>query len=303
MADSFDQIWREVNLYSTAVPPQLVQNWVRDSFRDIIRHRLWSWAVRESDFAFPDVYTTGTVSVTNDDATVTGSGTTFTSAMVGRQIKIDNQIKTITSFTSTTSIEMESVWPEDSKSGASYSILLAYVTAPADFKGFLSVVDPGNNWRINTHLDIRDLDVWDAGRTSTGNPVAVADLRWNQTTGSIRPMYEVWPHVTAQTGALRYLYWIIHPDVSKTQALPYTITGDVVKSGALWRLSRWPGTIDSPNPMYNRQEAQLFRQEFTDRLNDLAREDKEIYPNDLWYTYTNLPYAPLDARYYQSHGG
>src|SRR6266576_2053302 len=51
-----------------------------------------------------DNYTTGTVTLTNASTVVTGSGTTFTAAMVGRFIKgnLDGRYYEIATFTSTT---------------------------------------------------------------------------------------------------------------------------------------------------------------------------------------------------------
>jgi len=74
-------------------------------------------------------YSTGTVAVTQNDATVTGTDTVFTSAMVGRYFcETDGTVPTgnwyrIASFASTTSIELESVFEETSLSGASYVIV------------------------------------------------------------------------------------------------------------------------------------------------------------------------------------
>lgn len=78
---------------------------------------------RHKDMSASD-YTTGTVTVTNDDATVAGSGTTFTAAMVGRFFKSDDdgfwyRIKT---FTSTTSIELENVFQGTTAAGESFTI-------------------------------------------------------------------------------------------------------------------------------------------------------------------------------------
>lgn len=72
---------------------------------------------------------TGTVSVTQDSITVTGVGTAFTSAMIGRWfceadsngLAVGNWYR-VTSYASTTSIELESVFEETSLSGSSYII-------------------------------------------------------------------------------------------------------------------------------------------------------------------------------------
>lgn len=69
-------------------------------------------------------YTTGTVTSVQNDATITGSGTTFTSAMVGRWFKADSDKDwyRITTYTSATSIELESVFEGSAVSGDTYII-------------------------------------------------------------------------------------------------------------------------------------------------------------------------------------
>lgn len=69
-------------------------------------------------------YTTGTITLTNGDATVTGSGTTFTAAMVGRWLQStdDKEWYRIASFTNTTSIELEHAFQGTTAAGASYKI-------------------------------------------------------------------------------------------------------------------------------------------------------------------------------------
>ena len=72
-------------------------------------------------------YTTGTVAVTNGSATVTGSGTTFTPAMVGRWLRVpapsgDNEWYKIIGYTSSTVITLFQTYNGTTVSGASYTI-------------------------------------------------------------------------------------------------------------------------------------------------------------------------------------
>ena len=69
-------------------------------------------------------YTTGTVSITQNDETVTGVGTTFTSAMIGRWFvgNSDGNWYRVASYSSATSIELESAFEGTSLSGDSYII-------------------------------------------------------------------------------------------------------------------------------------------------------------------------------------
>lgn len=95
-------------------------------------------------------YTTGTVDLTNGDATVTGSGTTFTSAMVGRKFKIgsNNGIYTVETYTSATSIELDRVWAGDTDTGLSYTIFQDTYSAPSDFWRLLQMVDCVTGYKI-----------------------------------------------------------------------------------------------------------------------------------------------------------
>ena len=75
-----------------------------------------------------DDFTTTTVTVTNGDATITHSGTSFTAAMVGRYFQTDDDRTwyRIASFTSTSSMELENVFEGASGSGQSYTIAEAF---------------------------------------------------------------------------------------------------------------------------------------------------------------------------------
>ncbi|MDI6808160.1 MAG: hypothetical protein QME66_04145 [Candidatus Eisenbacteria bacterium] len=75
-----------------------------------------------------DAYTTGTVLVTNGSATVTGTGTTFTAAMVGRYFKVNTEPTwyRIASFTSTTVVVLENVYEGATATGAAYTIAEAF---------------------------------------------------------------------------------------------------------------------------------------------------------------------------------
>lgn len=69
-----------------------------------------------------NTYTTGTVAVSNNSTTVTGSGTTWTSAMIGRSIIISGIWFVITNVSSTTSLTIEAPFDSPTVSGVNYVI-------------------------------------------------------------------------------------------------------------------------------------------------------------------------------------
>lgn len=69
-------------------------------------------------------YIVGTITATNGSTVITGVGTTFTSAMIGRYIKVnaDGNWYLIISFTSTTVIAIEQAYQGTTSAGAVYTI-------------------------------------------------------------------------------------------------------------------------------------------------------------------------------------
>lgn len=99
-----------------------------ESFLDLIYDELigsHDFDFLEEDFVFQTVakITTGTVSTTSGDATITASSAIFTAAMVGYVIRIDGDDHTyrIASFTDTTHVEVEGV-VEESLSSAGFDL-------------------------------------------------------------------------------------------------------------------------------------------------------------------------------------
>ena len=298
----FEDIWREVRLHSPSVPGELCQHWVRDRFHNVAYYRMWSWNMGMGQFNIPSFYNTGTVTLTADSMVVTGDATTvWDISMVGRQIKAKNFIFTITDVTAVNSLTIDRIWPQATIADAPYTILQAYLTVPNDFRMFYTVIDPRNNWRIWTNYTSRDINNYDPARMSTGNPCILAAVFWSsEDFATSRPMYELWPHQTVKSG-YPYVYYKAPPDFDETHDLPYNVHDHMLKKGALADLCKWPGTPEHPNPMFNLNLAMVYEKEWQAELDELERNDQEIYMTTLWYHHTDMPYAPLDARFYQTH--
>ena len=71
---------------------------------------------------FPADYVTGTISVTNGSAVITGSGTTITAAMVGRFLNVGKWFYEIASVINGTTFSLVNYYQEATGSGQSYTI-------------------------------------------------------------------------------------------------------------------------------------------------------------------------------------
>jgi hypothetical protein len=174
--DTYEKIWRRVLLQCPSAGEKRAKQWVSHAFREVAERREWSWKTRYGEFIIPAVYDTGTVSTTLNDATVTGSGTSFTQAMVGRQFRIgtNTPIYTIRQVDSATSLELDRVWGAASDADASYEIYQAFVTVPDDFASFIAVWDPYNNWRLHLNFSQDEINLRDVQRSSSGDAYVVA---------------------------------------------------------------------------------------------------------------------------------
>lgn len=282
MANTFNDIWRELSMYNTDIPPQLIQGWVKEAFTAVRDAKLWSWAVEEDQFETILAVSTGDLTVTNGSTAIVATTSPFVAGHVGLQVKIDGRVFTIASQSDANNAVLDRSWPADTGT-QSGTVLTAYVAAPSDFYGFISVIDTGSARRLWTNVSASRLDFVDPKRVSTGAPTVLADRKWRTTPSSAAtvPMYELWPHPTTLRG-MRLLYWKIHPDFSKSQALPYTIPDRIIKNYALSRMSMWPGDNKNPNRMHSRVSAKQFRDDFDEDLQTSIIQDDEIFDTDFW---------------------
>lgn len=96
-----------------------------------------------------DDYDTGTVTVAKGSTAVTGSGTSWTSDMVGRafSLKVTGGVYRISAVTDGTTMTLSEPWAGDARSGEGYIIAQDRYTLPSDYMDQLSVVLEGMNIR------------------------------------------------------------------------------------------------------------------------------------------------------------
>lgn len=192
--DTFQSIVGKVCLHCPAASPLLARDWVSDAFRQLAERRSWSWLLKRGQFIFPAVYNTGTVTVTLNSTTVTGSGVTWDNSFVGRQFRIGSStpIYTIASVTNSTTLELTEVWGSTTRSAVGYEIYLAYVTPPSDFHAFHTVWDPNYNWQLRLNYSQKELNLWDAQRSNSGQAYLLAAADYSRSSlGTVSSVTQV----------------------------------------------------------------------------------------------------------------
>lgn len=116
-------------------------------------------------------YTTGTASITAGSTAVTGSGTTWTAAMVGRKVRFgsDTAWYRIATFVSTTSITLENVYQGTTATAATYDIYKDEYKLPADMDIY-KVMRQIENGRALIDLENTAFDFVLPVPTASGDP-------------------------------------------------------------------------------------------------------------------------------------
>lgn len=186
MPDTVDKVAHQLLLHNSLAGRPLALLWAANALSKLTDAAEWSWRTRYGEFVLPDVYVTGTVTIASTDPTLlVGVGTTWTPEMVGRQFRVGTSFGyDLVEWIDATHMRIAMPWGDQFPTAAGYMIYQQYVTVPADFGYFISVIDPVRNYKLRTGIERRELDRRDARRTITGIPYVIAEAGYATTVGS-----------------------------------------------------------------------------------------------------------------------
>lgn len=123
MQDYEDELCRRLKDFSADTKKAVKLN-VNNLYQEIWNQGLYWFARRELTLDTVAPYNTGTITIANGSASLTGNGTAFTSAMVGRKLVVEGIGKSykIKTFVGVSSLTLDTVWIETSKVAAAYNI-------------------------------------------------------------------------------------------------------------------------------------------------------------------------------------
>jgi hypothetical protein len=302
--DTFGQLWQKLLLYAPGLPPALAQTFIRNAYRRVLDTHYWSELYTDWEKVTPDVYSDGTIAVTNGNTTVTGTLTTFTSAMTGRQLIVDDgggqPYYTIT-YVSATSLTLDRAYQGATDSSSTYSIAEYYVEFPANLAVLDDIRDLNQNWRLRRQFHQSNyLDMIDAERSNTGSPVLYVAAPPRVANGVTYPRYEFWPKIEAGTHLVGK--YIKTSELTSNSSYPISIVKpEAILYGALADLCLWPVMADRPNPFHNLELHDKYVKMFEDAVHDSEMADLDISQRMITYPEQDGGY-PADANFLQAHG-
>lgn len=114
----------------------------------IIYDRGWEWRKRTLYATLRKPYSDGTITVTENSRTVTGSGTTFTDSMKIGFLCKGSRVYKIARVNSATSLTLSAPYDQATESGASYSIVFPDVILPHTVSAIVTVKVRGNEINV-----------------------------------------------------------------------------------------------------------------------------------------------------------
>lgn len=196
---------------------------LQDVHREIAAGFQWSFRKRETLLATVAPYTTGTVAVSPGSSTVTGTLTVWTSAMVGRAIRIAGEdayffVQAVTDGTHLTLGDAQGAvmtWAAAAGSLLTYTIFQHQYQLASDVAVILEKI---REWPL-TERTVEWMNERDPDRSSTGDPNSFAMARARHVSGVEQVFVELWP-VPSSARRYRMTYLVEPPDLTVDADLP-----------------------------------------------------------------------------------
>lgn len=161
---------------------------LNDILQEICQSSNFSWLYGDSSFITTAVYGTGTMTATEGSTTITGTGTTWTSGMVGRKITCENATYIIATFVSTTEMTISTNYAGAGGGGLSYKIFQDEYSLASDCEDVLSVRQENHPHKL-IKVGIEVIDDYYPQRSSFGYPVAYSIVGYDSSDYMVVALY------------------------------------------------------------------------------------------------------------------
>lgn len=298
---TFRQMWSQLLQYNPDLPVPLAKQWVNNSYRRVVDFRLWTGLMVKGVVNSPPAYSTGNVGVTNGSTTVTGNGTSWTTAMTGLQFRVgyQNPIYTIASVNvGSQTLTLDLPYGSPTQSGIGYLILMQIVSLGPNVKRVLEMVNQQQGYRVYVNVQQNLIDYWDAWRSQIG---------WTYMLGQYAPsadgspQWELYPAPNVQQ-TFPFLAYNQPPDMVNDTDYPATfVRGDIIIAGALSAALRFKGR---GGQYYDATQAEYQEKYMASELQKLARNDDNLYGADVQFDVSRSSWDAIGGGgggYHQQH--
>ncbi len=167
---TFGELRLELQKLYPGLDPDTLDGYINEAYEQIARRRRWKGVEAESQFVTVAVYRTGTIALTANATTVTGTDTVFTSAMTGRKIRPSGRNESYTfTYVSATSGTLDRGYEGETATELAYDIYQNRYDLASGFREPMIAVNELLNGEI-VHISRERMDRIAPARVGIGEP-------------------------------------------------------------------------------------------------------------------------------------
>ncbi len=230
---------------------ELLDGWIQDVYTEILDRLPWKRSEADIVIQAPVSYATGTVTVTQGVATITGAGTVWTAGMTGLAIRFDNQ-ETYYQFTdvNATSATLDRPYEGVDGTEVTYRIDQPVYVMPANARQIRSVVPMHDRTRPLEMITPAELDRISISRNTYGTP-KYAVAHWDSFANPPRMQIELYPIPQSPTTNSAIPSWAVEyvfdrddldPEATSTSLLPWVRPAALI-DGVMAKIRRHAGDL------------------------------------------------------------
>ena len=296
---NFREMIGEITSWNPNIDPMLAGKWINNYYRKVIDLRSWYGLKLRGQVNVMQPVNNGQVTVQFNNPQVTGIGTNWTAALIGKQFRTGFTFpyQTITNVISPTLLQLETPFGGPGAT-TGYQIVECYIDFGSNIKRLLWAVNQQQGWPMEVNMPVQTINSWDVWRQSLGWSTCFA-VRSATPGGSY--LTECWPTPFSNQVFPFEAYQQPPNLVEDDDSLVPWISSDLIVTRCIAdALVKGGRKSDYYDPMTSREK----KAEFNERVMEMAMADNDMDQQDVTWDYGfeegRIGFGP-GSTYGQSH--
>lgn len=267
---------------------------INSTLRKIYDRKTWYFLFVKGQLVAPQATTTGQVTATLGSNTIVGTGTAWTTALIGQQFRIgyNNPIYSIIDVPDATHLTLELQWGSPTITSG-YFIVQNYFNLGPNIKYLKTMVNMQLGYKFFLHATQDTLNTTDPWRQNQNFPYISAGMPLDQQGNYLQELY---PASWIQQ-AFPFMAYVQPPNVLlDSDNLPPYVRLDVVAKDVIADALVIGGP--NTNKYYDANESNKKRAEFEGEVLRMANADENLYRTEVTKFGEDMPYFQNGGAYW-----
>lgn len=296
---NFGQAIGQVQFWNPDLSQPKIAALINNSLRKVVDRKTWYSLFVKGQVIAPQAVTAGQVTATLGSPTIVGTGTTWTTALIGLQFRIgyNNPIYSIIDVPDATHLTLELPWGSPNITSG-YFICQNYFNFGPNVKYLKTMVNMQMGIKFQLHATQDTLNTWDPWRQNQNFPWVSAGMPLAQDGSYLQELY---PAAWIQQAFPFMAYIQPFNLVNDSDPFPAYFRSDIIIKDAIAEAL----TIGGPrnNKYYDPGESRNKRQDFEGELLRMANADENLYRTEVTRFGEDMPYYQTGGAFWSAvHG-